>query len=255
MAESWTSLIDPDRLPHLPGPIVPDWLTPSWLRGLSHQQMLLSAAFPVSVFDQIADSRYPAISAALMRYAAFGPTVRCPVFEGRYSSVPADLNSLMAITESTHVDRIASTLVGWVPCSDGRLYNLDLAAAQIPMIRYALLTRRRSYKALTKRVGGKKGGLTPCGLSNAEAEWLLCDERAHALSETLKQIADVRKALGASWTSVSVPRESGAWVNRRDAGKDAVTAPPVTVDPTRSADLFENLALGGIAAAEGRHGC
>lgn len=238
------SIIPADRASQLPQPIVPAWFTPSLLRGMRQQQMLNQPAFPSAVFDQIMESRYPALTAAAVRYAAFGPSPRCPVYEGRFASVPADIAELMAIMETTHQDRAIAAVAGWVPCSDNRLYNLDMAQVQAMMTVSALRTRARCMKALSKR--HERAALPPAERINVGNEAEACRIRSVELAETLEGIKAVREAMGVSWTTVDVRRPSGPWVRRQEGDMDTRTAEPAPSPrqaDTQTMDMFQDLFL------------
>lgn len=241
------SIIPAERASTLPQPIVPAWFTPSLLRGLRQQQMLNQPAFPAAVFDQIMESRYPALTAAAVRYAAFGPAARCPVYEGRFGSVPADIAELMAIMGTTHQDRAIAAVAGWVPCSDNRLYNLDMAQVQAMMTVSALRTRARCMKALSKR--HERAALPPAERVNVAKEAEECRVRSLELGQTLEDIKAVREAMGVSWTTVDVRRQSGPWVRRPEGesadseNRSAEPAPTPRQSDTQTIDMFQDLFL------------
>lgn len=238
------SIIPPERASGLPLPIVPAWFTPSLLRSLRQQQMLNQPAFPAVVFDQISESRYPALTAAAVRYAAFGPSPRCPVYEGRFASVPADIAELMAVMGTTHQDRAIAAVAGWVPCSDNRLYNLDMAQVQAMMTVSALRTRARCMKALSKR--NQRAALPPSERVNVGEEAEVCRLRSLELAQTLEDIKTVREAMGVSWTTVDVRRQSGPWVRRLDGENEVGTAEPLPSprqSDTQTLDMFQDLFL------------
>lgn len=206
------SVIPTEKLTGLPQPIVPEWFTPSLLRGMRHQQMLNQPAFPSAIFDQIIESRYPSLTAAAIRYAAYGPDSRCPIYEGPIASVPADIAELMAIVETTSPERAIASVAGWVPCSDNRLYNLDMAQIQSMMAVSALRTRARCMKALSAR--HQRAALPPEEREDVAAHAAECKTRSEELADVVQRIRRVREALGVTWTPVDVRRPSGPWVRK-----------------------------------------